>query len=166
MSKIKLNLGCGEQILPGYINVDLYCDKADIKADVKKLPFDNDYADEVYSSPVIEHFDFKESWDVLEEWKRVLKPGGVLIIETPDMFGMCKRFVESDEQFRIELYGGFFACPWIPGQTHKFLYTETQLKWALDQLGFTNIERVVADSHYVLKETQDIFLKVIANKGE
>ena len=67
MSKIKLNLGCGEQILPGYINVDLYCDKADIKADVKKLPFDNDYADEVYSSHVIEHFDFKESWDVLEE---------------------------------------------------------------------------------------------------
>lgn len=164
MSKIKLNLGCGDQIFPEYINVDLYCDKADIKADVKILPFEDNYADEVYSSHVIEHFDFKESWDVLAEWKRVLKPGGVLVIETPDMLGMCKRFVESDERFRVQLYGGFFACPWIPGQTHKFLYTETQLKWALSQLGFVNIERVVADSHYVTKQTQDIYLKVRANK--
>ena len=140
-NQIKLNLGCGDIIIPDYINVDLYNVNADAMCDVKHLLFTDNFADLIYASHIIEHFDFHEAFKVLEEWKRVLKPNGQLIIETPDFLASCKKFVESDEQGRVNLYGHFFAKPWESGQTHKFLYTETQLRWTLEQLGFRNVIR-------------------------
>ena len=149
--KIKLNLGCGNMILEGYVNIDLYNEKADMKCDISKLPFDDNSVDEVYSSHVIEHFDFMAAFDVFSEWKRVLKHGGMIILETIDMVASCKKFVESNEQERINLYSHFFSEPWIPGQIHKFLYTSVQMRWTLEQLGFKDIHQVRAN-RYIGKE--------------
>lgn len=81
-NKIKLNLGCGNIILPGFTNCDLYDEKADIKCDVKDLPFEDNSVDEIVASHIIEHFDFREAQDVLKEWQRVLKRGGKLWIQS------------------------------------------------------------------------------------
>jgi predicted O-methyltransferase YrrM len=99
----------------------------------------------------LEHFHFREAFDVLREWKRVLKPKGILRIETPDMLKSCKAFVGSDEQGRINLYSHFFSEPWISGQVHKFLYTETQLRWTLEEVGFKNI-RIIPALRYIGRE--------------
>lgn len=144
MPEIKLNLGCGDMILEGFINCDLYNTKAEVKCDVSKLPYEDNYADVIYASHIIEHFDFYEAFKVLAEWKRVLKVGGRLVIETPDLLESCRKFVNADEQGRLALYGHFFARPWVDGQVHKFLYTEVQLGWTLGQLGFKDIKRVPA----------------------
>lgn len=138
---VQLNLGCGDMILPDYINCDLYNDNADIKCDVKILPFKDNSVDKILALHIIEHFDFKEAFDVLKEWNRVLKKNGILMIEIPDFLNCCKEFVNGDEDYRIKLYGNFFAHPWIPGQIHKFLYTENQLRWTLEQCNFYNIVR-------------------------
>jgi ubiquinone/menaquinone biosynthesis C-methylase UbiE len=114
---------------------------------------------------IIEHFSFSEGQKVLNEWYRVLKPGGKLILETPDLLATCQRFVNSDEQFRITLYGHLFAYPDLPGQIHKFLFTETQLRCQLGWAGFKNVERVQPMSKYVHNTTVDLFLAVIATKG-
>jgi len=161
--KIRLHLGCGDMILPGWINVDLFCELADIQADVRKLPFPDNYADEIYSSHVIEHFNFKEAFEVLREWNRVLKPGGTIMIETPDMLASCKKFVESSDEYRIaNLYPHFFSEPWRgSGFYHLFLYTETQLRWTLEQCGFKNCQRQFAP-RYIGKE--DICLGMKAEK--
>lgn len=138
---IQLNIGCGEMILSDYINCDLYNDNADIKCDAKVLPFEDNSVDKIIAIHIIEHFDFKEFFDVLREWNRVLKTNGILWIETPDFLESCKKFVNSNEQERIKLYSHFFSEPWVPGQIHKFLYTESQLRWTLEQCGFNNIMR-------------------------
>lgn len=55
--------------------------KVDIVAPARDLPFYNDILDYVLSSHVIEH-----CWDVLEtidEWLRVLKPGGYIFMIIP-----------------------------------------------------------------------------------
>lgn len=165
---VKLHLGCGDQILAGYTNCDLYSDKADRKIDCSRLPDYNDNSvDEIYACHLIEHFDFKEGQEVLKEWHRVLKPGGKLILETPDFLASCRRFVEGTEEQRVQLYGHFFAWPWQPGQCHKFLYTETQLTWTLTTVvGFCSMSRVSPDSIYAnsLPDKKDLFLKVIATK--
>jgi predicted SAM-dependent methyltransferase len=86
----KLNLGCGDDILEGWINIDAYNPIAQVKADVSSLPYDDNFADVILASHVIEHFHFHDGFKVINEWKRVLKPDGKLIIETPDLLeGIC-----------------------------------------------------------------------------
>lgn len=151
---IKLHLGCGPIILPGWVNCDLYDSNADIKCDVKDLSiFDTGTVDVIYASHIIEHFHYYEAFDVLREWYRVLKVGGKLILETPDMLASCQQFVNGNEQDRINLYGHFFAQPWLgPGQVHKMLYTPTQLHWTLEQCGFKNMKRIIATRYIENKD--------------
>lgn len=167
--KIKLHLGCGDEILPDYINCDIENPKADMLFDATKIPFPDNSVDEIRAYHLIEHFVFQNVFDILKEWLRALKPNGILVLETPDFLNSCKRFVETDDLERLDLYGHFFSQPHLsPQMVHYFLYTENQLKWVLERVGFTKIERVPADSHHVEKRPywQDLYLKIIAYKPE
>jgi ubiquinone/menaquinone biosynthesis C-methylase UbiE len=170
---IKLNLGCGARTIPGYINFDKnpdYNNIGVIEMDVSNLSiFQNETVDEIYNSHVIEHFDFNRGIEVLREWYRVLKPGGKLIIETPDFYNSCKFFCELyenyDEKEIMKLYGHFFSEPWKPFNIHLFLYSEIQLKNALHAIGFKKIKREKAVNfieHFPGHE--DIFLRVECEK--
>lgn len=166
---IKLNLGCGNEILDGYINCDIINPKADMLFDATKVPFPDNSVDEIRAYHIIEHFPFKQGLAALTEWFRVLKPNGKLIIETPDLLNTCKQFVESDEATRIMLYGNFFAFPDIsPLEAHYFLFTETQMFWSLSQIGFDRITRVEPDSTYAKANPnwQSLYLKTEAYKPD
>jgi ubiquinone/menaquinone biosynthesis C-methylase UbiE len=163
---MKLNLGCGNWKLPGYINCDLYDPAADQKWDARIVPLPNDTVDEIYTSHLFEHFDYKEAFDVLAEWKRVLRPGGTVVIETPDFYASCKRFIQLHDAGNWgqvnEMYGHFFSEPYVsPGQIHKFLYTPNQLTWTLETAGYTNIRQAPA-LRYIGRE--DICMKFLADK--
>lgn len=160
---IKLNIGCGNMILEDWINVDLYNPNADIKGDALALPFPDDYADVLWASHVIEHFHFHDGHKAVREWGRVLKPGGIIIIETPNLVELCKYFLESDEATRIDLYNAFFSSGWEPGQAHLFLYTPNQLRWTLEQMGFENIIQTYA-ARYIDQEFRN--LRMEAKKPE
>ena len=163
--EVKLNLGCGNETLKEYINCDLYNNNADMIFDAKRCPFDDQSVDEIRAYHLIEHFDFKEGFEVLKEWNRILKPNGRLVLETPDLLNTCKVFVDSNEDYRIKLYGHFFAWPWIDGQQHKFLYTENQIYYTLKQCGFNNIKRLPPDSIYVQNNPKELYLKIEAYKN-
>lgn len=164
---IKLNLGCGDEILDGYINCDMDSAKADMLFDAAKIPFPDNSIDEIRAYHLIEHFPFQKGLAVLREWFRVLKPHGKLVMETPDLLNTCKTFVESNEQERIVLYGHFFAWPDLSiYQTHFFLFTETQMRWSLESTGFVNFQRVKPDSIYAQcnPRWEPCYLKVVAQK--
>lgn len=163
----KLHLACGNDYTEGYINVDLYnTSKIDQQFDIRKVPYSTNSVDEIKAFHVIEHFDWFEIHDVFQEWLRVLKPGGRLWAETPDLLETCKKFVEADQDGRWNLYGHLFSEAWIPGQTHKFLFTEFQLTDVLTKIGFVKIKRLVPSSKYVTIEQKDpaIFLNMEAFK--
>jgi predicted SAM-dependent methyltransferase len=87
---IRLNRGCGDKILPGYVNVDVAPSRArkqhDVICDLHQLkPFEDASADEVLAVHVVEHFWRWEVVDVLREWARVLKPGAPMILECPNL---------------------------------------------------------------------------------
>lgn len=136
---MKLNLGCGDHILEGYVNCDLYNKNADLACDIRKLPFEDNSIDEIISLHVIEHFDWIECKSVLKEWHRVLKPNGLLILETPDLLETCKKFCDVSEEERFNMYGHIFAKPWIDGEIHKFLFTKNEIAKSLTEAGFTDI---------------------------
>lgn len=88
---ILLNLGAGGfsaplDVLNGMqeIQVDVKA-PADVIADIRHLPFEDDYADAIYNSHVIEHFDERELVPMVAEWRRVLKVGGRLRVNCPDI---------------------------------------------------------------------------------
>lgn len=60
---------------------------ADVKVgDVtKKLLFDNNYFDGVFSSDFFEHVTYEQKKRVISEVFRILKPGGIFVIKTPNL---------------------------------------------------------------------------------
>jgi len=138
MEKIKLNLGCGGDIIEGYINCDINNPLADIKCDVRDLPFESESVDEIFASHIIEHFDYKEGGDVLHEWNRVLKKGGKLTIECPDLDKIVNSYITNTVEMRASIYPALFGFPWIPGGGHKFAYDSSQICMALLSNGFEN----------------------------
>jgi teichuronic acid biosynthesis glycosyltransferase TuaG len=167
LPQLKLHLACGHDYQPDYINVDFYPVEGvviDAQFDVAELPYEDNSVDEIRAFHIIEHFDWYQGQKVLEEWYRVLKPGGRLWLETPDFLATCDAFVKGTSDFRILLYGHFFAMPWIPGQTHKFLFTEDQLRCQLGWAKFGQVNRLPPASNYVRPDTYNLFLNVEAFK--
>jgi len=93
---IKFNMGCGRDRLPGYLGVDMHSDTADIKQDIMKLDLPEHCADEIFASHLIEHIPQHRAPSVLEKWLNTLKEGGMLVLETPDLAGLCKDYLEQD----------------------------------------------------------------------
>jgi predicted SAM-dependent methyltransferase len=81
---LRLHLGCGKRILPGYVNIDIGT-SGDMSADIRHLPFEDTSVDEIYASHVLEHFGRHEVANVLSEWSRVLRPGGQIYIAVPNI---------------------------------------------------------------------------------
>ena len=93
---VKFNMGCGRDRLPGYLGIDMHSDTADIKQDIMKLDLPEQCADEIFASHVIEHIPQHRAPKVLEKWLATLKDGGMLVMETPDLAGLCKDYLEQD----------------------------------------------------------------------
>lgn len=91
VSMIKLDIGCGveETTKEGYTGVDAYTGNAEIKANMWDLPFAEGEVDEIFSSNALEHVSKFQVIPTLLEWKRVLKIGGKLILEVPDLEWAC-----------------------------------------------------------------------------
>jgi SAM-dependent methyltransferase len=102
LDTVKLNLGCGDKVLPGYVNVDVAESRAgkrpDLLCDLHRLAtFEDNSVDEILSVHVVEHFWRWEVVDVLKEWVRVLKPGGLMVLECPNLKSACETFLSNPE---------------------------------------------------------------------
>ena len=106
---LKLNLGSGGVPYPGYLSVDLYDKRAHVHMDITKLDFDDNTAEEILASHVFEHLNPYHSTDILVEWKRVLKPGGQLIMEMPDIEALCKRFTTASTGERYGILNAIYG---------------------------------------------------------
>ena len=80
----KLNLGCGRDILDGYINLDFIEGKGvDVVHDLNEFPypFEDDYFGEIEAISIIEHLD--KTQKAIEELHRISKPGAKIKIIVP-----------------------------------------------------------------------------------
>lgn len=118
IAHVKLHLGCGRDIRPGYVNLDLAkIPGIDVVADLEtRLPFRDGVFDEVFTSHVLEHVG--DLIPLLGELARVCRPGAVVRIEVPhfSFFGAYtdpthKRFYgyHSFDYFTPEGYYNFYS---------------------------------------------------------
>jgi len=148
----KLNFGCFTIMFYGWTNVDIedlggwarengyeY-----VRADAReRLPFKDNEAGFIVSHHMIEHLTREEGINFLRECYRILEPGGVIRLSTPDLNGLAEDYVsgnimqyspvnvavenakdDDDAFFQILFYG------------HKTLYRTESLRKALREVGF------------------------------
>jgi hypothetical protein len=85
---MNLHLGCGTRYLPGWVNVDLYAPRVDLRADLRTVHFSSGSADRIRCIHTIEHFHDRDGVGILSKCAEWLAPEGVLEVETPDR-GKC-----------------------------------------------------------------------------
>lgn len=87
MSGLHLNLGSGPWPASSWCNVDArQLPGVDVVADITKLPFPDDSAELVYAGHVFEHLTYLDQLPrALAEVRRVLEPGGKLMVVGPDL---------------------------------------------------------------------------------
>ena len=81
---MKINIGAGSCPLEGYLNIDRSTGGEAYPLMQNGVVFETGVADEIRASHVLEHFSHRDTLNVLKEWVRVLKPGGLLKIAVPN----------------------------------------------------------------------------------
>jgi len=91
---LKLHLACGNNVIPGWINIDGSPGPGKTQADLTK-PLQ--YADRsvafIYTEHFIEHLTREQGIEFLKECRRILKNEGVIRISTPDLSTLVNDFV-------------------------------------------------------------------------
>lgn len=141
---MKIHIGCGKRNFgSGWFHVDGSHEGGHIDHhDIFKLPQKSDSVDLVYASHIIEYFDSEEVCDVLREWKRVLKPGGILRLAVPDFESMAELYVSKSiglHQIVGPLYGKMNLNE--KKIYHRMVYDFGSLSRLLTSLGLKNIKR-------------------------
>ena len=145
---VRLNLGCGEDRRQGYINVDAYVSSADLQMDVFDLPLDDGVADEIFSSHMLEHLGKHEVPRVLKTWHRVLKPGGILRLNVPDLSWVVENWLRLPEAQRWGwALDTIFGLQTHPGEYHKTGFTADRIRGLLSWAGFAQVQVSHIDSH-------------------
>ena len=140
----KLHLGCGNNIIKGWINIDI-SGIADVVTDLRKpLPYPDNSALYIFNEHFIEHLTLEEAYHFLRECYRTLIPKGVLRITTPDL----KYLVDCYLSKQTSTWEDVGWTPKTPCQMvnegitlwgHKFLYDQEELESLLRSAGFSNI---------------------------
>lgn len=156
--ELRLNLGCGDTRWPGYLNCDLY-GEPDKRFDLAAppYPFEAESVDEISCHHVLEHLPFKKTEEVLEEWRRILKPGGTLDLGVPDTEQCMEMYFDShkrgDERIRRYALKTIYGCQqhddgsYNPGQEHKAPFIQRELLALLRRLGFHIVESFHYDAY-------------------
>lgn len=158
---VRLHLGCGWNLLDGWINIDLVGGKTDLVWDLRKpLPFDSGSADVVFLEHVFEHMTYSETLVVLGHIKKTLRPGGVLRVGVPDA-GMYARWYASDPAaLRVERWGRATAMLALrevfQEHAHVAAYDAETLILVLEAGGFAGAEVTEAGTSHLLEEAPDM----------
>jgi len=137
----KLNVGCGCNILEGWMNVDLYYKNPNIiNLDLLNLPDEwKDKYDEILCRHVLEHIPYNKLDQAFSTLHHILKPGGKCVISVPDMDYYTELFYSCKDATLLK--GWAFKCIFgtqeHEGEFHKSGFTETTFKHHLTKAGFT-----------------------------
>lgn len=136
---MKLHLGCGKRKLDGWVNCDLH--DSDMDMDIRTLPFEDGSADEIMAIHVCEHFYMHDLLNVLKEWHRVLKVGGVIALELPCLDRVLMHFMNGSpaNMTMWPLYGDPSTHKDGEPALHKWCWSKAEFRKVLEQAGFIEI---------------------------
>ncbi|MFV8268531.1 class I SAM-dependent methyltransferase [Flavobacterium sp. GT2N3] len=135
-----------------YTTTDLFSPLADVKADICNLPFEDNQYDVILCNHVLEHI--PDDTKAMEELYRVLKPGGMAILQIPQDLSRATTFADdtiTDQKERAKIFGQY---------DHVRIYGRDYFD-KLRSVGFKVIEE-----EYTTKIAPELIEKYCLAKGE
>ena len=154
----KLHIGCGDNELGGWLNTELCPRGEQIFLDATKaFPFADNVFALIYSEHMIEHIALPDAARMLSECCRVMKPGGIIRIVTPNLEFLTtllespaspqlRNYIAySMDVYRIQATGpegtavfNNFMRAW----GHQYIHNAASLGALMSGAGFEQVERL------------------------
>jgi predicted SAM-dependent methyltransferase len=153
-SEPRLQLGAGPHRLPGWLDTDLIAGPVHLDA-ARRLPLPDESFAYVFAEHVIEHLPEATGAALLRELHRVLRPGGVARLTTPDLRKVVALYEDRNPVVSRDEYAAY-----LTGQTgkpydqparlfndflrlwgHRHVYDEQDLTAKLHAAGFASVTR-------------------------
>lgn len=123
--------------------VDMYAE------DYDNLPFEENSLDEILLVQVFEHFSWEEGKTLLNYWYKLLKPGGKIIIDVPDLDRTVDGYYHSRTQYDKDWYARLlFGSQKNKYAFHKGMYNKESLERALKEAKFKHIQQARSLNHF------------------
>jgi len=120
-----------------YTTTDLNSPLADVKADICNLPFkDNDY-DLIFCNHVLEHI--PDDTKAMKELYRVLKPGGMAILQIPQELDRVTTFEDDSITDRAERAKIFGQYDHVRIYGRDYFDKLRSIGFKVDEIDYTNI---------------------------
>ena len=140
---IKINMGCGHRHFgEDWVHIDGGSYEHLDYHNIEKLEFDDNTVDLLYASHVLEYMDRDEAEVVLMEWRRVLKPGGILRLAVPNFHMLADLYIKGKLELGQLLGPLYGKMEMVPGCTiyHKTTYDLKSLNNLLTKVKFQDIK--------------------------
>jgi predicted SAM-dependent methyltransferase len=145
-----LDVGASTAHLPGWLSLDIDPDEQALRLDASKAwPLPDGCARAVRAEHMIEHLTWDEAELCIGEMARVLEPGGLCRVCTPDLEGIVRAYLgRGPRVLDVHRKHGYDAPTWahLPNNYlrlwgHRFVFDFDSLRYLLDRAGFEQIER-------------------------
>ncbi len=154
----KLEIGAGNAVVEGWLGTDLRPRHAAVlEMDAtRRFPLPDHSLDFIHAEHLIEHISYKQGQRTLAECRRVLKPGGVVRLATPDLALLVAIYrgdagPEGDHYLEWAYRGFLRKAPHVHAAFllnhnlrawgHTFVYDADVLRLAMRDAGLTDIEQ-------------------------
>ena len=157
MNTRRIEIGPGPYPTSGFIHMDIFPWGPHLEAvgPMWALPFPNDWATDIRAIHALEHVHPSQLEDTLAEWRRVLAPGGKVLISVPNGPAIMEAFKRASVPEKWPLAGsllGMYCGPELrdPRQLaarsdHQIVFDWDVLSWALETAGFSDVQNLSDD---------------------
>jgi predicted SAM-dependent methyltransferase len=159
--ELKLHLGCGNNILAGWLNTDSTPSPTSDYLDcTARLPFVDGCLAAVFCEHLIEHMEKPNALSMVREIFRVLRPGGMFRVVTPSLEAFAQMVLDPDgaasrlyldfyRRFsgdaRAEISDAVNSIFYLHG--HRHVYRQTELVAMLAEAGFAELRPLAAGGY-------------------
>lgn len=158
---MRINWWCGRQVLDGFYNIDavlhpkaprqpelLHAVRFNADGTVANpLPLADGCAELLQAMHAVEHVAEWEAPHLVAEWKRLLAPGGTLVLELPNLEAAARNLLAGmDKQWwSFPFYGdGSHRDPYM---LHRFGYTPATITRLVEDAGFIKVRMLPPQTH-------------------
>ncbi len=136
---MKLNVGCFNKKMHGFVNVDIRpeCNPDRVDDAFKLETFENSSADLIYCCHCLEHLSFTEVKLALKRYYEVLRPRGIVRLAVPNVAAAVEHYIYHRNL--KDLYSAFWGSQRHDYDFHRSGFDEATLTQYLEEAGFRYI---------------------------